>query len=183
MASAAKSGAATARLRRSRGRGLPVSGTSDLPEIRPVPDEPGLWVTSDGRVLREAKLYSGASRYLKVTLNGRCRSVHRTVCEAFHGPPPTALHQVAHGNGDPHDNRAENLRWATARENYADQVVHGTSGQGERHYSTNLTEDDVRSIRRRAMAGERQCDLADEFRMSRPGINNLIHGRSWGHVS
>lgn len=57
------------------------------------------------------------------------------------------------------------------------------STAGERHYAARLREDDVRSIRRRARDGERQCDLADEFGMSRPGINNLIHGRSWGHVS
>ncbi|WP_399124977.1 HNH endonuclease [Streptomyces sp. ITFR-6] len=151
-------------------------------EIREVPGEPGLWVASDGRVLREAKLYSTTTRYLKVTLNGRCRSVHRAVCEAFHGPPPSALHQAAHSNGDPHDNRAENLRWATAGENAEDKGRHGTTRRGEQHYSTSLTEDDVRSIRRRAALGERQCDLADEFKLSRPGINNLIHGRSWAHV-
>lgn len=161
----------------------PLSNPVDGLEFRPVPGEPGLWVTSDGRVLREARLHSRRSRYLKVTLNGRIRSVHRAVCEAFHGPAPSALHQVAHNNGDAHDNRARNLRWATAGENSQDRDEHGTSARGERHYAARLREDDVRSIRRRARDGERQCDLADEFGMSRPGINNLIHGRSWGHVS
>lgn len=48
------------------------------------------------------------------------RFVHRMVCEAWHGPPPTPKHQAAHGDCDKENNRPENLRWATQAENLAD---------------------------------------------------------------
>lgn len=57
------------------------------------------------------------------------RFIHNLVCEAFHGPRPghwTEWH-ACHTNGDPLDNRAKNLRWATPRENnWDDQIRHGT---------------------------------------------------------
>src|ERR1044072_1408501 len=47
------------------------------------------------------------------------RAVHQLVCEASHGPKPSPAHQVAHfPDSDPLNNRASNLRWATALENH-----------------------------------------------------------------
>ena len=43
--------------------------------------------------------------------------IHRAVCEAFHGAPPSESSVVIHVNEDAHDNRPENLRWGTQREN------------------------------------------------------------------
>ena len=148
-----------------------------------VPGYPGIWVSEDGTVLREARVYSTQSRYPKVTVNGVCKSIHRMVCEAFHGPPPSPLHQVAHNNGDPHDNRAENLRRATVAENSADKEAHGTAVKGAAHYASKLSDDDVRAIRRRAVEGESQRLLARVFGVAPPTINNIVHRRKWRHVS
>lgn len=52
--------------------------------------------------------------------------VHRLVCSAFHGAPPTDKHQAAHNNGMKDDCSADNVRWATAIENCADRKAHGT---------------------------------------------------------
>jgi len=43
--------------------------------------------------------------------------VHRVVCEAFHGPAPFPKSVVIHLNEDATDNRAENLKWGTQKEN------------------------------------------------------------------
>ncbi|WP_208609489.1 HNH endonuclease signature motif containing protein [Streptomyces atriruber] len=59
----------------------------------------------------------------------KVESAHFLVCVAFHGPRPTASHQVAHGDGDPTNNRPCNLRWATPAENSAGAVRHGTAGR------------------------------------------------------
>lgn len=76
-----------------------------------------------GRLLRP-----GPSNYghLSVVLGrGQTRMVHDLVLRAFVGCPP-AKHECCHGNGDPSDNRLENLRWGTRSENILDAVKHGT---------------------------------------------------------
>lgn len=43
--------------------------------------------------------------------------VHRLVCEAFHGPAPSKRSVVIHLDEDATNNRPENLRWGTQKEN------------------------------------------------------------------
>ncbi len=43
--------------------------------------------------------------------------VHRAVCSAFHGLPPTPGAVVIHVNENSLDNRPENVRWGTQKEN------------------------------------------------------------------
>jgi len=47
----------------------------------------------------------------------RPRKVHQLVCEAFHGPKPFARAVVIHADENAHNNRPENLRWGTQKEN------------------------------------------------------------------
>lgn len=42
--------------------------------------------------------------------------VHQAVCEAFHGPAPAGMVTI-HKNENALDNRQENLRWGTQKEN------------------------------------------------------------------
>ena len=45
------------------------------------------------------------------------RKVHQLVCEAFHGPCPFEGAVVLHRDENPHNNRPDNLRWGTQKEN------------------------------------------------------------------
>lgn len=45
------------------------------------------------------------------------RKVHQLVCEAFHGPKPFANAVVIHLDENAHNNRPENLKWGTQKEN------------------------------------------------------------------
>lgn len=58
---------------------------------------------------------------------GRRKYVHRLVAEAFIGPCPER-HECCHRDGNPQNNRADNLRWGTRSENNLDAVRHGTNG-------------------------------------------------------
>lgn len=54
----------------------------------------------------------------------RTQWVHRLILLAFHGDPPEGT-EALHRDGDPKNNRIENLEWGTRSENALDQVRHG----------------------------------------------------------
>lgn len=96
--------------------------------------------TEDGRILsvdsnwrgygeRELRQHIHNDGYLcvRIIVDGRRirRKVHQLVAEAFHGARPTLEHEVRHLNGDPLDNRADNLAWGTRSDNAKDRVSHG----------------------------------------------------------
>lgn len=109
---------------------------------KPVPSLPGVMASSEGRVLlppRYAPLPNGGFRvYLPEPTSGQVRwakkgaqhtyrgimamhfgniKIHRAVCESFHGPAPFEKAVVMHLDEDAHNNRPENLRWGTQKEN------------------------------------------------------------------
>ena len=111
----------------------------------------------------------------------RTESVHRLVCSAFHGPCPGKYPQwhACHKNGNRRDNRPENLRWATAKENMADQYRHGTRIRGETNHAAKLTAADVvtiRSIKRNTKM------LARKFGVSKTTIKQVRCRDTWAHV-
>lgn len=53
------------------------------------------------------------------------RAVHHLVLEAFVGPRPDEA-EACHGDGDPANNVASNLRWDTHSANIRDKRAHGT---------------------------------------------------------
>lgn len=59
-------------------------------------------------------------------------AVHRLVCEAFHGPAPEGKPWALHRNGNPADNRPENLYWGSPSENVRDAFRHGTARMSNR---------------------------------------------------
>lgn len=78
---------------------------------------------ANGRLLKPGRMPQG---HLSVALGRRnSQCVHKLVLLAFVGPAPDR-HECCHNNGNPADNRLENLRWGTRRENILDAVRHGT---------------------------------------------------------
>ncbi|WP_190329522.1 HNH endonuclease [Streptomyces venezuelae] len=114
------------------------------------------------------------------------RRLNRLICEAFHGAPPSPLHQAAHLNGVRTDNRADNLAWKTQRENEEDKDQHGTRQEprrGEQNSRAKLTDANVQEIRRRyAEGGVTQQALSELFGVSSSIISGVIRGQRWTHV-
>lgn len=52
--------------------------------------------------------------------------VHRLVATSFIGPPQPGMN-ACHNDGNPSNNRVENLRWDTQQGNLADRKIHGTN--------------------------------------------------------
>ena len=116
---------------------IPELGSVAPGEWRPVPEAPGYWVSSDGRVWsavsqRMISLQRPDDRYVKVMIRRDKRPwftyVHSLVLTAFVGPRPEG-HEVCHLNGDETDNRVENLIWGTHSVNVRHQVEHRTHWQ------------------------------------------------------
>jgi hypothetical protein len=106
------------------------------------------------------------------------KGVHRVVCTAAHGEPPSPEHEAAHSCGNPLCVAKAHLRWATVAENSADRLIHGTDNRGQRHAMSKLTESDVRQIR--ALRGKlRQKDIAAQFGVARPTVAEIHLRRTW----
>lgn len=70
--------------------------------------------------------------YQRFTIRKRHYSGHRLVYEAFVGPIPKGM-VCCHSDGNPRNNRVDNLRVDTQRANIADKKAHGTHQVGEKH--------------------------------------------------
>lgn len=166
-------------------------------EFRPIPRAPGYFATNTGEVItlsgwrgREIQavstVMSGVKRYpaVRVMVDGRRRTfnAHVLIAEAFHGPRPDGM-QVRHLDGDPTNNRPDNLRWGTAKENSADRIAHGRQSTIASISNAKLTAQQVREIRARFAAGETHHQLAVEFDLSPNYIHRIARRESWKHVA
>lgn len=117
---------------------------TEIEEWRSLPGYEGVYKVSNlGRVKSLARVDNRGHRVrerilsqwphpsghisVKLSLNGchRLGKVHRLVLMSFVGPPPEG-HEALHGDGNPANNRLENLSWGTRSENIYDRVRHGT---------------------------------------------------------
>lgn len=122
--------------------------------------------------------------YCVLTMQRKSRTlcVHRLVLEAFVGPCPDGM-ECCHNNGDPADNRLENLRWDTISSNRADRIKHGTAVMGENHPAAKLRDVDVREIRRLVREGRRCREIAQAFGVSEGTIQQIASRRIWKYVT
>lgn len=146
----------------------------------------GYWVSSLGRVRGRTgvilKPYITVPGYAVVHCGHlNPRGVHTLVCEAWHGPPPAAGMHAAHHNGQPLDNRPDNLRWATPLENVGrDRLRHGTVPRGENHANAKLTQEKARAIRAQ-LPGPRGTinRLAREYGVTKTVITQIRDNVTW----
>lgn len=165
-------------------------------EWRPIPGEEHYQVSDLGRIRRRLKK-SGRLKVLNPTPNKKlgyivvclgcdCKPanrprklvyLHRLVLEAFVGPPPFG-HEGRHHNGVRHDNRLQNLSWATRKENFSDKLAHGTLRWGEK-VSTKLTEADVREIR---ASKETNNELSRRYGIGGRAVRAIRNRHAWRHL-
>ena len=94
---------------------------------RHVIDKRGIRLFFPGKYLKAAP--DPTTGYPRVRVFRKAHYVHRLVCEAFHGPAPEGKTQVSHWDGDKENNRAENLRWASSKDNAQDTIRQGRNAK------------------------------------------------------
>lgn len=107
------------------------------------------------------------------------RNGHALVCEAFHGAPPTARHQAAHWDGVTANNRQDNLRWATPKENAEDCARHGRVLRGERHPNAKLSPALADNIRRLHAGGMSYETIGSGLGIGTATVGRVIRAESW----
>ena len=104
--------------------------------------------------------------------------VHRMVLLAFVGEPPSGC-EGCHNNGDPSDNRPENLRWDTHFNNNQDRKNAGHYASGKNHPMAKLTPDQVIAIRTRAVTKK---EAMWKYGISNSQHHRIMKGESWSHL-
>ena len=109
---------------------------------------------------------------------------HRYAYKLAYGPFDESL-CVCHKCDNPPCVNPEHLFLGTDKDNALDKVAKGRSNnpRGERVGGAILKEEQVIQIRNRRASGERLCDLAAEFGITRSNCWSLVHRKSWKHIA
>jgi hypothetical protein len=165
--------------------------------MKEIPGYRGYFASEDGKIISTR---SGQQRVLKQRIHKSYlhvqiskdtkRSVkvkmpvHQLVLMAYVGNKPEGF-VCRHLNGNPLDNRVENLKWGTALENIQDSIRHGTAAClrfGEKSLAAKLKTVDVLEIERRARSGEPQKKVASDYQINQKHVSDIKLHRTWKHL-
>lgn len=108
----------------------------------------------------------------------RFATVHTLAMEAFVGPRPDGQ-EVRHLDGNPRNNRLDNLAYGTSAENKADAERHGSLAHGERSGQSKLTAEQVEQIRARLADGESQESVASDYGVTQSHVSRIHRRVNW----
>ncbi len=125
---------------------------------------------------------------IRLYKNGKIKaySIHRLVLKTFVSSCPKGM-EACHNNGKADDNRIENLRWDTHRNNMKDSIDQETLfiAKGSKNGRAKLTDNQVREIRDRYIRFSKNANsviLAKEFGVSYTEICDIINNKTWKHI-
>lgn len=156
--------------------------------MKAIPEYPGYFVTEDGSVYsnrqgKPKKLKTNTDTKGYVTFNcsygntTKVLRVHREVLKAFVGEPPNGC-VACHNNGNKLDNRLENLRWDSRRNNELDKLKHETLR------TQKLTEQDAKDIKWMLQQKRfTQAEIGDMFGVHCSNVSAISRGKSWSHIT
>lgn len=138
------------------------------------------WSKKHGRKLKEAarcKLFVGRGGYVYFnTTDGKKKKhslVHKIVAKTFI-ENTKKLPMVLHNNDNKLDNRAENLRYGTAKDNVIDSFKNGKHTRGEA-----LTIEMVNEIKEFLKTGLSQSRIAKIFNVGQPHVSRIKNDKRW----
>lgn len=145
--------------------GWPDYEVSDMGRVRSLPRS---MVRANGRPYNKAaRIMRGSigmpDGYPVVTLSPKGTNrhavlkIHRLVLLAFVGPAPEGM-VTCHNDGNPTNNRLDNLRWDTPSANMVDRVKHGTDPEARKtHCKRGHPFDEKNTVWREGRRNCREC--------------------------
>lgn len=108
--------------------------------------------------------------------------IHIIVMCTFVGPRPEGM-ECCHKDGDPTNNRLDNLRYDTHAENMRDREKHGTDNAGSRHGLSKLVEREVLAIRLEyTRGGTTYKRLGIKYGVDEHTVGLIIRRQRWKHI-
>lgn len=143
-----------------------------------------------GRILKPIEKTDG---HLSITL---CKnkihkrhSIHRLVLFTFIGPCPKEM-ECRHLDGNPKNNKLDNLCWGTRSENMQDSIRHGTfkhnppDNSGSNCGTSKLTDEQVIEIKVLIKKGElTDTEIGKIFGIHRRTVADIKLGKTWKYVN
>lgn len=164
-------------------------------EVRIVPSYPVYAASACGKLFRLPKGNEIATKiittrgypsvYVRISYKGKAlnRKLHRLICEAWNGLPPTERHiQVNHKDGNSLNNHKDNLEWSTRSQNQRHAVETGLKGKGQELYNSQLTESQVHEICKALCDGALVRDLHRQYGVSKDIIHKIKAGDTYFHI-
>lgn len=124
-------------------------------------------------------------KLVSLSKNGSSKRVllHRLIAKAFI-PNPNNLPQVNHKDGNKQNNIIDNLEWVSAQDNiihaYTNNLMH--PAHGIKINVGHFVEEDIRNIRRMALAGMSQRKIAAEYGVHQGFIWLILKGKTYRWV-
>lgn len=163
--------------------------------IKTIPNFPNYAISKDGDVWSDLsfkflKPYLNRKYFMVNLFRNRKRYnfyVHHLVLETFVELRPPGM-ECRHLDGNPANNRLENLRWGTHKENGQDSIRHKTHigkrvNIGSQHGMAKLTEQDVRMIvymwRIKLF---KQWEIAEIYKIGQDEVSRIVNKKSWKHI-
>jgi hypothetical protein len=120
--------------------------------------------------------------YGKFTVRRQTFVAHRVAYALTNGDIPDGM-WVLHHCDNPLCSNPKHLYLGTHDDNNADMMRRGRSAKGENAGNTVLTAEKVLRIRALHASGASSRKLAKEFGVVKTSILNIVHGRTWRHLS
>lgn len=109
-------------------------------------------------------------------------TLHGIMMKHFIGPPPLN-YDVCHNDGNKLNNRLDNLRYDSRKNNMADKLIHGGSNRGEKQGLSKLKSAQVLEILRLREEGYEQKEIAKLFGVGRKTISHIEIGSTWSWLT
>jgi hypothetical protein len=145
----------------------------------------GYVYTFPGKILQTSGKHEiGGYPTIKLVGKNRKRQttrIHTLVLTAFVGPRPKGMECCHFPDGNPQNNKLENLSWGTNKENKSHRLIHGTDARGIKCPTAKLSNPDseVPKIHRLCIARKTSEEIGLMFGISRGAVDFILKGKTY----